>query len=155
MNWEALGAIGEIVGAAAVIVTLGYLAVQMRQNTRAVRAAAFQQVVDSFAEFSSSLSHDRELMEVVIAGNKDFNALNELDRSRYDLAMRSFMRRSENVFFQSEQGTLQAETWTGIRESLSELFRTPGFRSWWERRTGYFNATFRDFLERNVLQRGE
>ena len=36
MNWEALGAIGEIVGAIAVVLTLGYLAVQMRQNTRVV-----------------------------------------------------------------------------------------------------------------------
>ena len=34
MNWEALGAIGEIVGAVAVVVTLGYLAVQIRKNTR-------------------------------------------------------------------------------------------------------------------------
>ena len=33
MNWEAIGAIGEVLGAAAVVVTLGYLAVQIRQNT--------------------------------------------------------------------------------------------------------------------------
>jgi hypothetical protein len=38
MNWEALGAIGEIVGTVAVVVTLGYLAVQIRQNTRTMRA---------------------------------------------------------------------------------------------------------------------
>ena len=45
MNWEALGAIGEIVGAVAVIATLGYLAVQIRQNTRSVRAATLQSVL--------------------------------------------------------------------------------------------------------------
>ena len=94
-------------------------------------------------------------MEIVISGHRDFKALNELDQSRYDLAMRSFMRRSENVFFQSEQGTLQAETWTGIRQSLGELFRTPGFRSWWRRRTEHFNPSFRDFLQRNFPQEGE
>ena len=36
MNWEALGAIGEIVGAVAVIATLAYLAVQIRQNSLAL-----------------------------------------------------------------------------------------------------------------------
>ena len=39
MNWEALGAIGEIVGAIAVIATLGYLAVQIRHNSRSVEAS--------------------------------------------------------------------------------------------------------------------
>ena len=40
MNWEALGAIGEIVGAVGVILTLGYLAVQIRQNVAQVRIRA-------------------------------------------------------------------------------------------------------------------
>ena len=41
MNWDAIGAIGEILGAIGVIVTLGYLAVQIRQNTRSSRVSAF------------------------------------------------------------------------------------------------------------------
>ena len=36
MNWHAIGAIGEIVGATAVVVTLIYLSIQMRQNTASV-----------------------------------------------------------------------------------------------------------------------
>ncbi len=36
MNWEALGAIAELVGAVGVIATLGYLAIQIRQNTAVV-----------------------------------------------------------------------------------------------------------------------
>lgn len=37
MNWDALGAIGEMLGAIGVIATLLYLSVQIRQNTRAIR----------------------------------------------------------------------------------------------------------------------
>ena len=37
MNWEALGALSELIGAIAVVLTLIYLAVQIRQNTRAIR----------------------------------------------------------------------------------------------------------------------
>ncbi len=33
MNWEAIGAIGEVLGALVVVITIGYLAVQIRQNT--------------------------------------------------------------------------------------------------------------------------
>ena len=44
MNWEAIGAVGEILGALLVGVTLIYLAVQLRQNTRATRAATLQEI---------------------------------------------------------------------------------------------------------------
>ena len=37
MNWEAIGAIGEIVGALAVVLTLGYLANQVRHAKEAPR----------------------------------------------------------------------------------------------------------------------
>ena len=45
MNWEALSAIGEIVGAGAVLITLIYLAVQMRQNTASVQASIRQAIL--------------------------------------------------------------------------------------------------------------
>ena len=34
MNWDAIGAVGEIIGAAAVVVTLAYLALQVRASTK-------------------------------------------------------------------------------------------------------------------------
>ena len=45
MNWDALSAISEIVGAGAVLVTLIYLTVQMRQNTASVQAATRQAIL--------------------------------------------------------------------------------------------------------------
>ena len=56
MNWEALGAIGEIVAAVAVVVTIGYLAVQIRQNTRSVRDSAFQEVILSIGANGGRIS---------------------------------------------------------------------------------------------------
>lgn len=55
MNWEAVGAEGEILGAFAVIITLGYLAVQVRQNTRAMQASARVALHDAHM-----LTHDNE-----------------------------------------------------------------------------------------------
>ena len=34
MNWDAIGAVGEIVGALTVLITLIYLAIQIRQSNR-------------------------------------------------------------------------------------------------------------------------
>ena len=46
MNWEAISAIGEIVGALAVVITLVYLAIQVREQNRESRAAA----IDSLSQ---------------------------------------------------------------------------------------------------------
>ena len=40
MNWEAIGAVGESLSAVAVLITLVYLAVQIRQNTHAMKISA-------------------------------------------------------------------------------------------------------------------
>ena len=45
MNWEAIGAIGEVAGAVAVFASLVYLALQIRQNTRAIRGSAEREMV--------------------------------------------------------------------------------------------------------------
>ena len=75
MNWEALGAIGEIVGGIAVVLTLGYLALQIRQNTRSIRTAASQEVVRSANEFSSLLVRDAELNGLYSKGITDHSSL--------------------------------------------------------------------------------
>ena len=50
MNWEAIGTIGEILGAFVVIVTLFYLAMQIRQNTKAQSIATFESAMSGFNE---------------------------------------------------------------------------------------------------------
>jgi hypothetical protein len=40
MNWDAISTIAEVVGAAAVVVSLIYLAVQIQQNTKQVEEQA-------------------------------------------------------------------------------------------------------------------
>lgn len=60
MNWEAIGAIGEILGAIGVIVTLAYLAVQIRQNTKATRASTAQQMTDNWVSINLFIAQNGE-----------------------------------------------------------------------------------------------
>jgi hypothetical protein len=55
MNWDAIGAIGELVGGAAVLVTLIYLAVQIRQANSAGSASPFGDMSQS--RTTTSLNH--------------------------------------------------------------------------------------------------
>jgi hypothetical protein len=60
MNWAAIGAVGEIVSAIAVLATLIYLAVQIRQSSATQRAQTHQQ-----------LAHERTLNLRMLITNKE------------------------------------------------------------------------------------
>ena len=64
MNWDAVGVSAEVLGAVAVVATLAYLAVQIRQNTKAVRASALDASINSFEEDRRSISESSELAQI-------------------------------------------------------------------------------------------
>ena len=61
MNWEAISAVSDFLAALAVIVTLGYLAVQIRQNTSTLKSTATQGAHDQTAALYDLLASDSEL----------------------------------------------------------------------------------------------
>lgn len=52
MNWNAIGAIGEVISALGFVFTLAYLAVQIRQNTESVKVSTVQAMIEASAGFS-------------------------------------------------------------------------------------------------------
>lgn len=64
VNWDAIGAVGEILGAIAVVATLGYLAIQTRHNVAATQTNTRQAILDSGQQFLSNLILDPGLDEI-------------------------------------------------------------------------------------------
>ena len=82
MTLDDLGNIGEFVGAVGVVVSLIYLAVQIRRNTRSVRASTFQEAVRDVAILSDLLATDAELSRIWSSGLQDLDALKPDERVR-------------------------------------------------------------------------
>ena len=83
LNWEAIGAIGEVVGGVAVIATLLYLATQIRQNAQSVRNAASLSVNEGLAEINRRVSNDPEFADLWLRGLKDYGGLTGVERMRF------------------------------------------------------------------------
>ena len=64
MNWEAIAAVGEIVGATAVVVSLVYLAVQIRQNTRSNRVSAELGTLEQLTSWVRRFSTDKDAQRI-------------------------------------------------------------------------------------------
>ena len=129
MSLQEFAWLGASMSGVGVLASIIYVSIQIRNNTRAVRASAFQQVVNSFAAISFDIAKEKKLVDLYLRAGKDFAALDELERAQYSLMLLSFLRRAENVFFQTEICMLYAEHWPGIRESIKAIIAPPGART--------------------------
>lgn len=77
MTLQDLANIGELVGGMAVVLSLVYVGLQIRQNTTAVRSATARAVHDNYAAWYINLSGDADLNQIVIKGLKDYSSLEE------------------------------------------------------------------------------
>lgn len=143
---EELARFATIVSAMAIVVSAVYASIQIRHNTRAVRASAFQQVIDSFASISFDIARDKALVEVYLRAGRDYASLSEVERAQYSLMLLSFLRRAENVLFQSNTRLLTSEHWSGIRNSIKAILAPPGARACWSEIGDRLNPDFRAFV---------
>ena len=150
MMLEDLGNIGEFVGAIGVVVTLGYLAVQIRRNTISVRASTFQECVRDIATLSDLLATDAELARIWSTGLRDFDALKSEERVRFAAYMLGMFRRLENVLYQTQHGALDPAYWEGQLSAMRGTLSQPGVAAWWKRSQGLFSLSFREYVEQEL-----
>src|SRR5215831_3790424 len=147
MSLEQLASLSSTVSAVALVVSVIYASIQIRHNTRAVLASAFQQVVNSFAEISFEISKDKALVDLYLRAGEEFASLGELERLQYSLMLLSLLRRAENVFFQTEIRMLHSDHWSGMRNSIKTIVAPPGARGCWREIRARFNPTFASFID--------
>jgi hypothetical protein len=146
MNWEAIGAIGEIVGAAAVFVSLVYLASQIRAQNREARAASVHQVLHEYSTVISAL-HQPELAEVWVAAMDDFDSLSPAHRLRFVVYLMVAVRSFENAYFQWREGRLEDSVWRSLLTSLLDIKSTESFARFWELRRHQFQPEFANYID--------
>src|SRR4051794_5840897 len=137
MTLADLANLGQVVGAIAVFISLIYVALQIRQNTNAVRAATAQSVHEHFANWYHLLASDESCAQVVIDGLKDYHSLGEKDKARFVAVFMAFLSYSQNAFIKWRQGLLGPSLGVGGGELPMGLAGGAGGGGVWEER-GYF-----------------
>ena len=97
MNWDAIGAIGEIVGAVAVVISVIYLAIQIRIGSSAVSTNLRDSIYSSFFEWNYQLTADPGFAAMFHRGLQDFNSLSEEEKPRFMHTAYGFFKVFENA----------------------------------------------------------
>ena len=131
MSWDAIGAIGEVVGAAGVIASLLYLAVQVRGSIRASAVEAKLQSTRMQSDFIHSLITTPELNDIYLRGLNDIDSLPKEEYYRFsNLSLMAFWFFSA-LHYQFRMGTLTDDEFHEGRSTLRYWLRRPGCRAWW------------------------
>ena len=137
MNWEAIGAIGEVGGAIAVVVTLVYLARQIRHSTQATRIAAYHQASEQMWSVGATISTDPGLAEILASTfGGGIDRLAPSDRIRLEMAMSSLYFGFESLLALHEKGLVDGELWENWFENVMGMLGSPLGREYLASRPG-------------------
>ena len=128
MNWDAVGAIGEAIGAVAVVATLIYLAGQLRQNTKALRSSR----IESYASLSFSINDFRAAHAEVLAKHFAGGDLSPTDRIVANAHAQKIFTLMETSYLHHQEGTLTSEVFEARIMALSVIMANPAIRSIWD-----------------------
>ena len=149
MNWDAIGAIGEVVGAVAVVLTLGYLAISIRQTNRTVKVDSRQRVLDRYSDALGNVLAPN-VLDAMRNGLQDFDGLSSKDQAAYTLAQTIFANNLLNAMRLRDEGTLDTETFTHISNGFVSGCRSPGGRAWWKSVETVFPPPLIDHVNREL-----
>lgn len=142
MNWEALGAIAELVGAIGVVATLVYLAVQLRSNTRSLNAAGYQAVTDNFGTLNRDLANSEDLAEIFLKAREDHGSLTKIEWVRLHGYFYGAFSAFESLFHGYARGTIDEELWDSAQDGIRDWFELTAFTEWWETANPRFTKRF-------------
>ena len=150
MNWDAIGAVGEILGAAAVFASLIYLALQIRIQNRESQLSAIHDISVGFRE-SIARFVTEETMEIAFRANTDYEALTDVERVRFLVTASQYFLAWEEAFVQHEIGRLPDRKWQSIQNFYVNGLGFPSMQRAWSLRRGLFDPDLADYVDSQVV----
>ena len=152
MSWDALGALGEITGAFAVVISLVYLATQIKTQNREARIASVHEISEAFRMGITSFQ-DAQRASVYTKALKLFDDLNDSEKLQFISMVQGLLRVWEEAFFQFQEDRLDNRVWDSMVAQYSDWMSSRGFQRVWEIRKHTYNPDFQKYV--NELDFGE
>ena len=150
MNWQAVGAAGNVVGAVGVTVTLVYLAIQLRQNARLLRLNTANVVTEELQAMFSLLAADDALSDIFRQAGES-TVPEGAGRVRFYAFTNNLMRIHENAYLQKAEGAIPEAHWEGLTRLMIDYTDMPAFDSYWRDRKHWSSDEFIAYMESNII----
>lgn len=149
MDWEAVGATAEFLSAVAVVGSLVYLAIQIRQARQMFAASAQQQLTDSFQQLMRDVWSNPEVHRIWHLATTNPKQLSEADHERFGMLLTSLFTEFSNVLQLSQ---IDPSILQSYGPGIDRMLGYPVVRSWWKHQSFIFpqDSLFRRHIDSRI-----
>jgi hypothetical protein len=157
MSIQEWAAIAEIVSAVAVVASLIYLAVQIRQNTnglsmslRSTELAAFERNVEAGNRIREIFILNSDVSELYARGLKSYADLGDSDRMRFGMVLSNVFSALQGAYVRQLAYGNDPANFAGSERTLDSLIRRRGVRDWLSRNNPDWRPQFAAMVQQRV-----
>ncbi len=134
MNWDAIGAVAELLGALGVIATLFYLAIQIKTNTDVLKADASKQAYSGWSEWTRQVSEHQHviLFDQLVKSDAQWSDFSVEQQASLGLLLRSCLQRFESEYSLYKANILDPNVWEKHRSYCKSFVSSPAIATWWQ-----------------------
>jgi len=146
MAWSEIASVAEIVGAIAVVVTLVYVAKEIRQNSRALGITALRDTTAQWNDWSSMIATSPDLADIVAKAGQSYDDLDEGELLRFGAYVQSFFDNVESYRSLVVQHRIEKDI-DVLERIVARRIVNAGFARWWEENTADYDDEFVTWIE--------
>jgi hypothetical protein len=150
MTLDNLANIGEFVGALAVVVSLLYLAVQIRQNSQLIRVSTSQAAGEWFLAGLSIAAQSSQTAKMLTHGLADLRQLSEDERTQFFILMQMFFAGFSEQYLNYQHGAIMEYQWRDTERIARWWLNQAGVQTWWHTQRTMLNPDFVSHVEREL-----
>ena len=147
MNWDAVGAVGEIAGATLIVATLLFLGRQMAQQSKADTAATTDSWLTDYNSMVLEILRDPDVAELIRHGLTDFDNLSTNDQMRFHTWMVAHLLSAQVMYFQFVDGIMHERISEQVLPFNAMMLKTKGGRCWWSTARDIWRPEFVQYMD--------
>src|SRR5215470_8604610 len=140
MTWDAMVAISQLVAAVGVILSLIFVGLQIKQNTRALQRTEHNSTMEQWTVIRQAIAQNRDIAELMTAGLQGERALDSADQLRLEQMLAEQAWAAFHIWDRTQRGIFPKGTFEATGGALlATLLRTSGGAAWWRsaKQTGH------------------
>src|SRR3954466_4874972 len=134
MHWDAIVALSQLVAAVGVILSLLFVGLQIKQNTRALQRAEHNSTMEQWAVVRQAVAQNRDVAGLMTAGLHGERPLDAADQLRLEQMLQENAWAAFHIWDRTQRGIFPKGTFEATGGALlNTLLSTPGGESWWRK----------------------
>ena len=152
LTLEQASYLAEIIGVIMVVVSIFYLAMQVKQSNTSTRLDTLQEISSNFILIYQSLSENEDLADIYQRGMHDITQLNRLENMRFIVLLNRIIRIVYEMYYQRQTGVVENKVWNVFMGPFKDAFQMSGFKIYWEMKRHWFDEDFQGFVQKSLIE---